>query len=85
MWNKAIKVRRTVDAAPHFFIGGICYSSFCWYRCFKGYKHDCFIVNSNGEILADVFTIPNKHGWLPLPVAENLGLHKLSGQNKSRA
>ena len=22
-------------------------------------KHDCFILNSNGEILADVFTIPN--------------------------
>ena len=22
-------------------------------------KHDCFIVNSEGEILADVFTIPN--------------------------
>ncbi|NCU41046.1 IS110 family transposase [Candidatus Saccharibacteria bacterium] len=23
-------------------------------------KHDCFIVNSDGEILADVFTIPNE-------------------------
>ena len=22
-------------------------------------KHDCFIVNSDGEVLADVFTIPN--------------------------
>ena len=22
-------------------------------------KHDCYIVNSEGEILADVFTIPN--------------------------
>lgn len=22
-------------------------------------KHDCFIVNSEGEVLADVFTIPN--------------------------
>ncbi len=22
-------------------------------------KHDCFIINSEGEILADVFTIPN--------------------------
>jgi hypothetical protein len=22
-------------------------------------KHDCFIINSEGEVLADVFTIPN--------------------------
>ncbi len=22
-------------------------------------KHDCFIISSEGEILADVFTIPN--------------------------
>jgi transposase len=22
-------------------------------------KHDCFIQNSEGEVLADVFTIPN--------------------------
>ena len=22
-------------------------------------KHDCLIVNSEGEVLADVFTIPN--------------------------
>ena len=22
-------------------------------------KHDCFIVSSDGEVLADVFTIPN--------------------------
>ena len=22
-------------------------------------KHDCFILNSEGEVLADVFTIPN--------------------------
>jgi len=22
-------------------------------------KHDCYIVNSDGEILVDVFTIPN--------------------------
>lgn len=22
-------------------------------------KHDCFIVNSDGEVLYDVFTIPN--------------------------
>ena len=23
-------------------------------------KHDCFIINSEGEVLADVFTIPNR-------------------------
>lgn len=22
-------------------------------------KHDCFIINSEGEVLAEVFTIPN--------------------------
>ena len=27
-------------------------------------KHDCFIMNSDGEVLADVFTIPNsKEGF----------------------
>jgi transposase len=25
-------------------------------------KHDCFIINSEGEVLADVFTIPNNMG-----------------------
>ena len=41
-----------------FTTGGICYGNFCWYRCLKD-KHDCFIVSSEGEVLADVFTIPN--------------------------
>ena len=30
----------------------------CWNRWGKG-KHDCFILSSEGEVLADVFTIPN--------------------------
>ena len=25
-------------------------------------KHDCFILNSEGEVLAEVFTIPNNRG-----------------------
>lgn len=30
-------------------------------------KHDCFIVSSEGEVLADVFTIPNtKNGFTRL-------------------
>ena len=31
MWNKATKVRCTVDAASHIFSGGICYGGFCWH------------------------------------------------------
>ena len=27
-------------------------------------KHDCFIVSSEGEVLADVFTIPTYDGWV---------------------
>ena len=30
-------------------------------------KHDCFIVNSEGEVLADVFTIPNNMDGFHLP------------------
>ena len=30
-------------------------------------KHDCFILNSEGEVLADVFTIPNSmEGFISL-------------------
>ena len=29
-------------------------------------KHDCFILSSEGEVLADVFTIPNSIIALPL-------------------
>ena len=34
------------------------YDGFCGIDVSKD-KHDCFIVNSEGEVLADVFTIPN--------------------------
>lgn len=40
-------------------------------------KHECFIINSEGEVLEDVFTIPNNMD----------GFHRLlftSRQNKSR-
>ena len=30
-------------------------------------KHDCFIVNSDGEALYDVFTIPVSYTHLTLP------------------
>ena len=47
-------------------------------------KHDCFILNSEGEVLADVFTT-QQHGWFYLPASENPELHHIPGQNKSRA
>ena len=35
-------------------------------------KHDCFIVNSEGEVLADVLTVANsKEGFEALPQAIN--------------
>ena len=47
-------------------------------------KHDCFIVNSEGEVLADVFTIHNTMD-VQLPFAENPRVYHATGQNKSRA
>ena len=59
-------------------------------------KHDCFIVNSDGEVLADVFTIPNTldgfhcllqrvgagvHGSLCLYVCGGKGNERRSGEN----
>ncbi len=46
-------------------------------------KHDCFIVNSEGEILADVFTIPNNMDGFALSVTTNPGLRQHAEQNKS--
>ena len=34
-------------------------------------KHDCFIISSEGEILADVFTIPNNAEGLRHALAGN--------------
>ena len=43
-------------------------------------KHDCFILNSEGEVLADVFTIPNNAEGF------DILLHTIQsfGQNKGR-
>ena len=48
-------------------------------------KHDCFIVSSEGEVLADVFTIPNNMDGFHTICCKNPGLHHTAGQNKSRA
>ena len=58
MWNKATKVRRTVDAASHFSLEVLVMVVSVGIDVSKD-KHDCFIVSSEGEVLADVFTIPN--------------------------
>ena len=46
-------------------------------------KHDCFILSSEGEVLADVFTIPNNaEGFDTLfqrEIIPLLGLHFLYG------
>ena len=35
-------------------------------------KHDCFIVNSEGEVLADVFTIQNTRAtWMGFTICYN--------------
>ena len=55
MWNKATKVRCTVDAASHIYR----WRYLLWWFLLASMKHDCFIVSSEGEVLAGVFTIPN--------------------------
>ena len=37
-------------------------------------KHNCFIMNSEGAVLADVFTIPNTFGWFQHSTRQNLCL-----------
>ena len=42
-------------------------------------KHDCYIANSNGEILADVFTMPVHFLYsLYLPVYRSMTMQHLS-------
>ena len=41
-------------------------------------KHDCFIVSSEGEVLADAFIIPNTMG-VPLPFSANPALYRTAG------
>ena len=57
MWNKATRVKSSVESASNKHIGGIL--MVCVGIDVAKDKHDCFIISSEGEILADVFTIPN--------------------------
>ena len=58
MWNKATKVRRTVDAASDFALEVFVMVVSIGIDVSKD-KHDCFIVSAEGKVLADVFTVPN--------------------------
>ena len=57
MWNKVTSVKCPVEPASNKHIGGII--MICVGIDVAKDKHDCFILNSEGEVLADVFTIPN--------------------------
>ena len=57
MWNKVTRVKRPVDPASNKHSGGII--MICVGIDVAKDKHDCFIFSSEGEILADVFTIQN--------------------------
>ena len=57
MWNKATRVKSSVESASNKHIGGIL--MVCVGIDVAKDKHDCFIISSEGEILADVFTIRN--------------------------
>ena len=57
MWNKVTRVKCSVEPASNKHTGGII--MICVGIDVAKDKHDCFILSSEGEILADVFTIPN--------------------------
>ena len=57
MLNKVTRVKCSVDPASNIHIGGII--MICVGIDVAKDKHDCFILSSEGEVLADVFTIPN--------------------------
>ena len=57
MWNKVTRVKCSVEQHPNKHIGGII--MICVGIDVAKDKHDCFILSSEGEVLADVFTIPN--------------------------
>ena len=57
MWNKVTRVKCSVEQHPNNHIGGII--MICVGIDVAKNKHDCFILSSEGEVLADVFTIPN--------------------------
>ena len=57
MWNKATRVKSSVESASNKHIEGIL--MVCVGIDVAKDKHDCFILSSEGEVLADVFTIQN--------------------------
>lgn len=58
MWNKVTRVKCPVETSiKNKHIGGII--MICVGIDVAKDKHDCFILSSEGEVLADVFTIPN--------------------------
>ena len=57
MWNKVTRVKCSVEQHPIKHIGGII--MICVGIDVAKDKHDCFILSSEGEVLADVFTISN--------------------------
>ena len=57
IWNKVTRVRCSVEQHPNKHIGGTI--MICVGIDVAKDKHDCFILSSEGEVLADVFTIPN--------------------------
>src|SRR5574344_2011642 len=57
MWNKVTSVKCPVEPASNKHIGGII--MICVGIDVAKDKHDCFILSSEGEVLADAFTIPN--------------------------
>lgn len=57
MWNKVAKEKYSVESASNKHIGGI-FMVYVGIDVAKN-KHDCFILDSEGEVLADVFTIRN--------------------------
>ena len=57
IWNKVTRVKCPVEQHPNKLTGGII--MICVGIDVAKDKHDCFILSSEGEVLADVFTIPN--------------------------
>ena len=57
MWNKVTIVKCSVESASNKHIGGI--FMVCVGIDVAKDKHDCFILSSEGEVLAEVFTISN--------------------------
>src|SRR5699024_8444459 len=59
MWNKATKVRRACGYSITYLSLEVFVMVISVGIDVSKDKHDCFIVSSEGEVLADVFTIPN--------------------------